>query len=763
MAVHVPLSQQAQKEARDMMLSSKNLLKPSAGEPITNAAQDMVMGCYFLTRMLEGKKGEGKIYADRPEALLDYTLGRVQLQSKIKVRLDLENGRELVETTIGRLIFHEEATEKVGLSFKNYTLGKNQLKNLVSECFTTKGVLATAQLSDHIKDVGFKFATLSGLTVSASDMLIPEEKYKIVEDASTMVKKINDYYWKGWITADERYRHNLKVWTEAKNDVMKSLIENFEKNSENDLYYQIDSGARGNWGQITQLCGMKGLVANPSGRTIELPILSNLKEGFTILEYFIATHGGRKGKSDTALKTAEAGYLTRRLVDAVQDVIIREDDCRQTHQFVVVAKESEKIGIAFSSRIFGRTLAADVKNKKGKVIIPTNTVIAHEEVRIIQEHGIQEIAVRSLMSCLTATGVCQKCYGLDLGSNQPVEFGLAVGIIAAQSIGEPGTQLTMRTFHMGGVAEGLDITQGLPRVEELLEARPPKSPALLSDLNGTVTIKRAKGGLELSIIETEYGYDEYEIPLGFESEVKKGDAVREKQILARSELYNNVIRAKYAGVVKDTVNKVLQIRRSEKQEISYKLDPRQGLLVTNNQEVHRGQALTKGHYDLHEYMHKTNISQTQMYIMKEVQSIYASQGQTINDKHIEIIVKQMFSKVRIIEPGNSDYLPGQVVDLMKLKIQNQKLQKAKKIPAYGERILLGLTRIAFHTDSWLSSASFQETIRVLVDASVTKRIDRLEGLKENVIIGRLINAGHVYRKKIGMRDSFYDDMPEQRV
>lgn len=763
MAVHVPLSKQAQKEAREMMLSSVNLLKPSAGEPITNATQDMVMGCYFLTRMIEGKEGEGRLYGTRERALMDYELGGVHLQAKIKIRMDIGNGPEHVETTIGRLIFHEEVTEKVDLPFKNYTFSKKELKNLVAESFNDQGPEKTALLSDYIKDVGFKFATLSGLTVSASDMIIPEAKYQLVDEASEIVKQINDYYWKGWITAEERYRHNLKVWTKAKNDIMKTLIDNFQKHDENDLYYQIDSGARGNWGQITQLCGMKGLVANPSGRTIELPILSNLKEGFSILEYFIATHGGRKGKSDTALKTAEAGYLTRRLVDAVQDVIIREEDCGQEYPFMVTKAESDEIGIPFETRLFGRTLSDDLKDSKGKTIVKKGTTIKHEEVDIIKESDVEIAAVRTLMACLTETGVCQKCYGLDLGTNEPVQFGLAAGIIAAQSIGEPGTQLTMRTFHMGGVAEGSDITQGLPRVEELLEARPPKKPALLSDIAGKVGIKRSKGVLEVTVSEQEASEMEYEVPAAFKVEVKKGDSVREKQVIARSKRYSTVIKATHDGTVKEVNKTGIIVKLKEKREVVYKLTDKSNMVVGNNEEVVRGQALTKGHYDLHEYLKKTDFFTTQAYIMKEVQTIYASQGQTINDKHIEIIVKQMFSKVRIIEPGDTEFLPGQIVDIMKYNRINREAVADKKDPSHGERILLGLTRIAFHTDSWLSAASFQETIRVLVDASVTKRIDTLDGLKENVILGRLINAGHVFRKNMGIEDTFYEELEVERA
>jgi DNA-directed RNA polymerase subunit beta' len=763
MAVHVPLSKQAQKEAREMMLSSVNLLKPSAGEPITNATQDMVMGCYFLTRMIDGKKGEGKVYGSRERALMDYELGGVHLQAKIKMRMDVGNGLEHVETTIGRLIFHEEVTEKVELPFKNFTLAKKELKDLVAESFNDRGPVKTALLSDYVKDVGFKYATMSGLTVSASDMVIPQKKYALVDEASAIVKEINDFYWKGLITADERYRHNLRVWTKAKNDIMKTLIENFKEHKENDLYYQIDSGARGNWGQITQLCGMKGLVANPSGKTIEIPILSNLKEGFSILEYFIATHGGRKGKSDTALKTAEAGYLTRRLVDAVQDVIIREKDCGQEYPFIVVRSESDDIGIPFETRLFGRTLSADLKDAKGKVVIKKGTTVKHEEVDIIKGLDVETISVRTLMACLTETGVCQKCYGLDLGTNQPVQFGLAAGIIAAQSIGEPGTQLTMRTFHMGGVAEGSDITQGLPRVEELLEARPPKKPALLSDISGQVSIKRSKGVVEVTVAEGKLSEMRYDVPPIFKMEVKKGDAVREKQVIARSKRYSTVIKATHDGTVKEVSKGTIIVKLKERRVVTYKLTDKSSLLVANNHEIVRGQAITKGHFDLQDYLKKTDFFTTQAYIMKEVQTIYASQGQTINDKHIEIIVKQMFSKVRVIEPGDTEFLPGQIVDIMKYNRVNRDAKKAKKDSAHGERILLGLTRIAFHTDSWLSAASFQETIRVLVDASVTKRMDTLDGLKENVILGRLINAGHVFRKNMGIEDKFYEELEEERA
>ncbi len=525
------------------------------------------------------------------------------------------------------------------------------------------------------------------------------------------------------------------------------MIGNFEP--ENDIFYMIDSQARGNWGQITQLCGMKGLVANPAGRTIELPVKANLKEGFSILEYFIATHGGRKGKSDTALKTAEAGYLTRRLVDAVQDVVVKDSDCGSTHKHKITSAESEKIGEAFENRIYGRTLAENVVHPKtGEILIKKGTEIDNAAVRTIMQNDIEEISVRSLMTCQSIGGVCQKCYGRDLGSNKTVEPGTAVGIIAAQSIGEPGTQLTMRTFHMGGVADESDITQGLTRVEELFEARPPKSPAVISEVTGKIKI-RHKGHInELTVITDEPISLIYHIGKDFKVEVKEGEKIKEGQVLAKGGSKKQSVKADSKGKVEKITKTTIQVLSEGTIEKTYEIPSNRTLKVKSGETVEKGTPLTSGHINLRELKLICDIYPVQKYIMAEVQSIYASQGQTINDKHIEIIVRQMFSKTRITEPGETKFLTGEIVDALEFEKENAKAKKENKQLAESERLLLGLTRIALHTSSWLSAASFQETIRVLVEASTTKKIDELKGLKENVIIGKLIPAGEIYRKRV---------------
>jgi DNA-directed RNA polymerase subunit beta' len=508
----------------------------------------------------------------------------------------------------------------------------------------------------------------------------------------------------------------------------------------------IDSGARGNWGQITQLCGMKGLVANPSGKTIELPIKSNLKDGFSILEYFIATHGGRKGKSDTALKTAEAGYLTRRLVDAVQDIVIKEEDCGNVQEHSVTREESTKIGEGFEKRIFGRTIAVNIADPKtGELIAKKGVQIDNEIAAGIKKAQVEEVKVRAIMTCKVENGICQKCYGFDLGTNDLVELGTAVGIIAAQSIGEPGTQLTMRTFHMGGVAEGSDITQGLTRVEELFEARNPKGAAVLAEISGKASVKSQKGQTEVIITAQELGSDSYSIPPDFEAVVKKGEKVKPKQIIARSKTEKHSIKAHDEGRIAKITDSEIVTKHTEKHHKVYHFDQKEKLLVKNNDLVAKGTALNRGHLNLQDLMESTDVYTAQKYIMTEVQHIYASQGQTINDKHIEIIVKQMFSKVRIINPGDSSFLPGELVNAEQFENANEVLRKAKKNLPHADRLLLGISRVAITTDSWLSAASFQETIRVLVEASTTRKIDNLKGLKENVIIGKLIPAGHIYK------------------
>ncbi len=746
MAVHLPLSERAQQEARELMCSVTNVLKPSAGEPVVNPSQDMVLGCYFLTQVHNGKKGEGMTFSSIDEAVLAYEQGIIHLQAKIKVRLQTgEDKQEIVETSVGRLLFNEVLPKELG--FVNKTMRKKLLSDLISRTLNEVGTEATVALADRIKDIGFEYATKSGISIAAEDMLIPAEREKIVEEANEQVRAVNNYYWKGLMTSDERYVHNIRIWAKAKNDVGNAMIKNFEGKEENPITYVIDSGARGNWGQVTQLAGMKGLVANPSGRTIELPIQSNLKHGFSVLEYFIATHGGRKGKSDTALKTAEAGYLTRRLVDAVQDVLVREEDCGSEEVHMITRADSNDIGEKFESRIFGRTLAADIK-VGGKTIAKRGDQIGPDLLALISQHKLEEVPVRSIMTCRTRRGVCVKCYGRDLGDNRTVAIGTPVGIIAAQSIGEPGTQLTMRTFHMGGVAEGSDITQGLTRVEELFEARSPRTPATLSDIRGCVKVSHKEGKAIIHVVAQELGEDVYRIPAGFRIAVKVGEKVKERAILAKSSLDKSTLKAKLAGKVKSAEDGIIVVKHAEIQERTYEFTGRETLLLKSGDMVDVGQPLNAGHFNLQEFLEKKGSYDVQRYICSEVQRIYASQGQTINDKHLEIIVRKMFSKVRIIDAGDTELLPGETADIGDVIRQNLLVSKRKtKKPATYEQLLLGITRAALATDSWLAGASFQETIRVLVEAAVTRRVDALQGLKENVIIGRLIPTGAVYRER----------------
>ncbi len=737
MAIHVPLSKAAQHEAKNIMVSSANLLKPSAGDPIVTPTQDMVLGCYYLTKLVEDAKGAGMIFANVQEAIIAEQSGHVHIHAPITSRW---NG-EIVETTVGRLIFNSFIPE--GLEYYNKTMGKKQLSKLVTESFETLGKPKTAVLADNLKDIGFKYATISGVSIAQEDMVVPFKKGKIIEDSSEMIKQINNQFWKGLITDDERYNHTIKIWGKAKTDITAIMVDSIDE--KNNIYYMIDSGARGNWGQITQMCGIKGLVANPAGRTIELPIKSNLKEGFTILEYFIATHGGRKGKSDTALKTAEAGYLTRRLVDAHQDVVVREKDCGATESHLVTRAESEAIGEEFEIRIYGRTLAEDLTINK-KVAAKAGEIIEKDLVEQITEHNISELKVRSILNCKTEGGICITCYGKDLGTNKEVEIGTATGIIAAQSIGEPGTQLTMRTFHMGGVAEGADITQGLTRVEELFEARTPKRPALVSEIEGKVKVHQKGKQTELIITSLEPIVTKYTLLADMTPSVEVGDEVKAKMVIAKAETHKGSIKAKEEGKIKEANNQEIFIQSHGKVTKEYKIPYGRTVIIKDGDTVTPGQPLTNGHLDLKQLLELTNTYTVQKYIVTEVQTIYASQGQSINDKHIEIVAKQMLSKIRILENGDSPFLPGEVADIIKFTNINAALKKDGKKEAKGERLLLGLTRAALHTDSWLSAASFQETIRVLVEASTTNTVDNLVGLKENVIIGKLIPAGETYRK-----------------
>ncbi len=739
MAVHLPLSVRAQQEAEEIMLSSRNLLKPSSGDPVVNPSQDMVLGCYFLTQGFENKKGVGMSFSSPEKAIYAYESGILHLQAKVKIRIK----DELLETTVGRVIFNNILPPEI--TFQNKAFHKKALSNLLAEVYRVCGYDPTAKLADSIKDLGFKYATKSGISFSVFDLHGAANKEELIERANNIVNKINKQYWYGLITDEERYNHTIKIWARVKSDVMQKMIDSYD--TENDIYYQIDSGARGNWGQITQMAGMKGLVASPSGRTIELPIRSNLKEGFTILEYFIATHGGRKGKSDTALKTAEAGYLTRRLVDSVQDVIVQEEDCGVDKYRIITREESARLGINFEKRIFGRYLAHDIMKGK-KVVLKKGTLFNEEALEVVRNEQLDEVGIFSVMYCTTQGGVCRRSYGYDLAHNKPVEFGTPVGIIAAQSIGEPGTQLTMRTFHMGGIAtEGASITQGLTRVEEVFEARTPNAAAEIAEISGKVSITKGKKETHIAIHSEKIEDDVHHVPFDFEVVVKKGDKIKEKQIIARSTESKETLKSRSSGTVKSLSDTEIVVHQDKKAERVYTTSSRVTLKVNDGDFVEKGQPLTIGHLDLRKLMDLTSVEKVQEYILYEVLNIYTSQGQDINEKHIEVIVRQMFSKVRIIDPGDSSWLPGEVKDHVDCIHLNKDLGRKKKKPVRFERLLLGLTRVSLWTDSWLSAASFQETTRVLVEASTTRKVDHLDGLKENVIIGRLIPAGTGFKNK----------------
>jgi len=746
MAVHLPLSKAAQKEARELIQSAKNLLKPSAGDPVVTPAQDIILGCYYLTKITPGKHGGGMIFGNENEALSALELGLVHIQAPVKYRYNAE----IIETTVGRIIFNQIVPEK--LKFINETIDKKKLNKMVSECFNIYEIDETAEFADRLKTIGFKYVTDSGLSIASEDLLIPDSKNEILEQAETRVKTIYNHFWTGLITDEERYTNTIKVWNQVKNEITQDMIANYDP--ENHIHYLTESGARGKWGQVTQMAGMKGLVANPAGKTIELPILSNLKEGFTILEYFIATHGGRKGKSDTALKTAEAGYLTRRLVDAVQDMIIREADCNTEHAHKITRVESEQMQASFDHRVFGRVAAeSGIDPKTGEVLVKAGEIIGTKELELINQAEVPEIIVRSPLTCETENGVCQKCYGYDLGDNKPVQLGTAVGIIAAQSIGEPGTQLTMNTFHMGGVAqESADITQGLTRVEEIFEARPPKSPAVLAQFDGKIKVKSQGKQTQIKLTSLEPVQTTYDLPESYTPAVKVGETIKEKHILAKSSQKSRSIRSSQAGRVIHTDNFNIIIESEDVVTKEYLVAKNKSVKVKSGDTVKAGQALSSGASNLKELASIGGQYAVLKYIIEQVQSIYSSQGQSINDKHVEIIARQMLSKAKIQHAGDSKLIPGQVVDKIKISKINKELELDGKALVQTEDMLLGLTRISLHTDSWLSAASFQETIKVLVEAATTKKIDTLSGLKENVIIGKLIPAGEVYRKNLELTE-----------
>ena len=738
MAVHLPLTQKAQDEARDLMVTSKNLLAPASGEPIVTPSQDMILGSYYITSDKPGAKWEGSFFAGIDDVSHAYDADALSVHAKIKVRV---NG-EVIETTYGRLLFNEIVPSELG--FINETLKKWVLKRILSESYELFGPAKTAVFVNNIKDFGFKYATLSGLSISESDMILPTNKKELLDEATEKVKYIQKKHWNGFLTGEEKFNQSIIIWAEVKKVIeqeMKGMYDNT-----NHIFNFIDSGARWNWWNLTQLAWMKGLVASTTGKTIELPIKSTLKEWFSTLEYFSATHGGRKGKSDTALKTAQSGYLTRRLVDSSQNIIVREEDCKTVHHKTIL-REDPKGGFdeSFEDRIYSHTLALDVKDEKGNILFDAGTVIDTNILEQINEYKVAEVSLRSVLTCETEWGVCQKCYGLDLAANAGVEIGSPIWVIAAQSIWEPGTQLTMRTFHSGWVAkEGWDMTQGLARVEELFEARNPKLIAEISDIDGIVDIEHSDAWAIVRVIAHELEEEEYYFGEEFEIAVKEGQTIKPKQILARNKKEKARITASFGGQVKKIAPWMIVIADTEKRTYEYSFDLGRTLLVKTWDEVKKAQKITEGNLSIAKLMQVWGVLAAEKYIVDEIKSIYSSQGQTVNSKHIELIVRQMFSRIRVLDKGDTEFFPGDIVDIITFKRENDALLAEGKKPGIWERLLLGITKISLYTESWLSAASFQETVRVLVESSVSGKIDKLKELKENVIIGRLIPAGKQY-------------------
>jgi DNA-directed RNA polymerase subunit beta' len=737
MAVHVPLGEAAQAEAKEIMLSRHNLLKPSSGEPVVNPSKDIVLGCYFMTSAKPGAKGEGKVFESPDAAIIAHQEGVVDLRASIKVKI----ADTIVETTAGRLLFNEVLPKD--MPYQNDPMTKSKLKKVMAEVFVSFGSDATADLSDDVKELGFKYATLSGISIGMDDLVVPQDRSSIIGDGEKRVVGYASQYEQGLITDDERYHKTIDAWKEAGEAVEKSLVDTL-KSSESTLTLDIESGARATMAQVNQMAGMLGLMLNPSGRTIELPIRSNYKDGLSVLEYFISTHGARKGLTDTALRTAESGYLTRRLVDVSQDLVISEDDCGDKEGYLITQAEAQAAGEeGLSAWIVGRTAAEQVLNPKTKKpFIKKNELILDDQASMVDELGIESMKIRSVLKCKSLWGICARCYGLDLGTGKPVRHGEAVGIIAAQSIGEPGTQLTMRTMHAGGIATE-DITQGLPRVEEIFEARNPRGQAILSDVEGTIQIRRSGNKQNIIIIPDDQKVTEYKLG-AMKALVKTGDMVERSQVLAESKDGKKTIKAGGGGEVKvgkDTIT-LTHLGAGLRE---YTVGEYVTLEVKNGDKVSIGEQLTEGPINLQDMLKLRGEEAVQRYVIDEVQAIYLSQGQTIAAKHIEVIIRQMFSRVRIEEPGDTEFISGDVVSKTSLHVANQDAVEKGKTPATYELLLMPITKISTGADSWLSAASFQETTRVLIGAAMRGKSDNLRGLKENVIIGRLIPVGTGFR------------------
>jgi len=750
MAVHVPLSEKAVKEARDLMLASKNLLKPADGEPIISPSKDMVLGIYYLTVQDDRPhKGDGRFFADMDEVELAYNLGQLDIHSKVQLRFTTnfdENNRRIskpetrmIHTTVGRVIFNRILPPEV--QFMNTVLEKTGVKDLIADVYDLCGEKVTTRVADAIKDIGFEYAMKSGTTIAVADITIPNEKYEIIDKSQKEVDTINRNYRRGLLKEEERDKLVIDVWKKTTEDVGKAVRDAMDPNG--NLSIMASSGAtKGGFGPISQLAGMRGLMADPAGRIIRLPIQSNFREGLTALEYFISTHGARKGLADTALRTADAGYLTRRLVDIAQDIIINEEDCG-TDEGIWIRKEDDVAGQKLKERLYGRSLATRVVDPNtGEIIAEKNEILDHDLIRKVLNAGIENVKVRSPLTCELIHGICARCYGMDLGRGNLVALGSAVGTVAAQSIGEPGTQLTLRTFHLGGVATGGDITTGLPRVEELFEARrTPKGEAVITAISGVAHILLTERSGEQKMVRVEHSElvsDEYEIPEEWTIVAADGNGISAGEVIAN--MGEAQINAQHDGRVRVEGRKVF-VAYEQKESEDYEIPSTSRLLIHEGDMVEAGEALTEGSINPHTILKIKGREATQMYLLTEIQKVYRAQGQNINDKHFEVIIRKMTGKVQVIRPGDSTYLPMNIVDRLEIKRVNEELIAQGKQPARYVEILLGVTKASLSTDSFLSAASFQHTIKVLAGAAIASAEDPLYGLKENVIIGKLIPAG----------------------
>jgi len=745
MAVHVPLSQRAVEEARTLMLASHNLLKPSSGEPIVGPTKDMCLGVYYLTMEDPAYAGdERKLFIDLDEAELAYSLGYVDLHTPISVAQVYDHKpppSKPIETTVGRCIFNRILGDE--LRFINHVLDKGALQELVGECRRRMGSETTTELVDRIKNIGFEYATRSGATIAISDLVIPPDKAVILEETQKTVTEVERQYRRGLLTEEEQYTRTIELWSRAREQVSEAVSEALDPMSS--VAIMAKSGAsKGGFGPIAQLAGMRGLMADPSGRIIPLPIRSNLREGLSALEYFISTHGSRKGLADTALRTADAGYLTRRLVDVAQEIIINAHDCG-TMAGTWVCAADDMGGQSMSERLLGRIAAAPVVHPQtGEVLVERNEEIDEHIAAAIEEAESEAVFVRSPMTCQLRQGICALCYGRDLGRGKMTSIGSAVGIVAAQSIGEPGTQLTLRTFHTGGVAEGTDITFGLPRVEELFEARKkPKGEASMSEIGGTVHIVRSEGQRSVIVADSEIERFEYEIKRGWKILVEDGDEIKAGDPIASWRDQKNIEAEKSGRVLQE--DRLVTVIHEKRDEREYEIPVTGRLLVKEGQRIEPGTPLIEGVLNPHDILRVLGREATERYMLSEVQRVYRSQGVNINDKHLEIIFRKMLSKLQITESGDTELLPGEMVDRLALEDVNRKAIETGGEPAKGWPILLGITKAALSTNSFLSAASFQHTIRVLANAAIEGKEDPLLGLKENVIIGKLIPAGTGYR------------------